>query len=887
MTDTNHFNDTAYYGNLDPLILYGDTWLYGAALPNANIGVPTNVYVLHEKEYNIISWEAPKQSGIKGYRILRSKTIGHADTKIVAEIFNQDSTGNPYTCYLDYLLDSEVDTQFYYAIASINDANFISFSSEWAADINLDNSFTSKKYLYTDQLTQSYWSIIDLYKQLGNIDTDRNIIPFRDRGNTYVQVNVNSQFPDMFLSNESLILRGNLKNKSDVLPGYLTNLTGETSLEKVNVPVKINCNYLYVTELPVNDIKTYTFYMDNIPIVTNKSSITLTAIIYENDDNANLSNLQVDKRIFSSQVSESGTYDFYWNDVLNCWQINAEEVDLTSFGISFEGTPMSKNIISVDFNKVGYVYFRVPYVYDSKVLQTYIKSEDGIIYNEFTFKTYNHLIFASTLGKIFNNIQLILRETKGNLYTTDVSDPYVYKNFASYFNFEQPAWLNNTNYRRCVLGNSVTGDNGLWQAAMSGGTKLGLQQAVEALASGNFTMSSTVNIDYLTMYDSFKELSGSGLNLTSILNYSPTDTYSTDDIILYDNNYYKVKSGNTNITINISNTVPVVNEFTDISSTKLECVNQDFKNALFKKVYNNDSSDLVNYDPINITVLTDTEQITCTKYKLVNIDSKFYEVRKQFDYFYVILMFSNNEPSSYGVANGSFYYNTYTKKLYKIENGAWVESDSDLRLNAIYFNKDDSNLYCYNGTDLVVQTILRPVDKICNILKYTIPLELWAIYELIGSEYYLINLQLPSVEKDYIFLNNYTEDSITDPISYTHQYVIDTYEIEFDNWKRETSVPEKYLVYGNTLKLNNQNIIYPSPNFIVYADEANTDVIPVAAYSVDASKGILTWQDTQFKPNDGSYVYISYIVDIRSDIKNIINLFKFPQTNIRYLWVEE
>lgn len=861
---TNHFEDISYYRNLDPLIQYGDTWLYGAALPNTNVVVPTDVYVLHERHYNIISWKVSVTSGIKGYYVYRSKTIGHTDAKLVAMIFDKDSSGEIYTCYVDYLLDSEIDTQYYYAVMSMNEANYFSLFSNWAADINLDNSFTSPKYLYTDQLTQSYWSIIDLYKTLGNIDTDRNIIPYRDRGNTYVQVQDSGSHPDMYLKGELAVEQGNLNNKGTIVPGYLRSEVGESPLEIKNVPVKVDCNYLYVTPLQDDTTKTYTFYMDDIPIVKNQSSITVTALAYEDDDNNNLSDLTVDKVVFSSKVTDSGTYSFYWNDIYNYWQTETEQVDLNEFGITFKGTPTSHNVISVDYNKVGYVYFRIPYIYNSKVLQTYIKSSDGEVYNKFAFKAYNHLIFASTLGKIFNDIQIQLKELKGNIYITDVSDPYVYSNFASFFNFEQPAWLNNSNYRNCVLGDTENNVSGLWQAAMIGGTQLSINQAVEALSSGNFTMSSLNDIDYLTCYSAYNTSS-----LVIILPYNSTSTYSVDDIIYYDSDYYKVDTAGTMDTT----------DFTGLSSdSKVTCVNKDFKDALFMLEYDTT-------DPINVTVLTDTETVACNKYDLINVDSNFYEVRKQVNYYYVILKFTSIEPNPTGIANGTYYFNTQTNKLYRMTSGSWVEAASDLKTDALYFNSDNHGLYIYNSTTLIEQNILRDVNKICEVLKLTMPAKLYALYKLIGTEYYLVSLQLTNAEKDYIFEKEYTTDSITDPISYRHQYIINTYRIEFDYWKR-TIAKEKYLVYGNKLQLNNKNILYTQSNFAIYTDETLTDEVPAAAYTVDAKNGVVIWQDLNYKPEDGSYVYINYNVDIRPDIIKLIELFKFPQVNIEYVWVE-
>lgn len=864
---TNHFKDISYYRNLNPLILYGDTWLYGAALPTANVGVPSGVCVLHEKDYNIISWKTSVSSDIVGYRIFRSTTVGHSDAKELTVILDRDSNGNVQTCYIDYLLDAELNTQFYYAVASINSADYTSFLSDWAADITIDNSFVSKKYLYTDQLTQSYWSIIDLYKRLGNIDTDRNIIPFRDRGNTYVQTYTDSGFQNMYLRGEISVEDGYLNNKGNAEVGYLTEGSDSARLVPKNVPVKIDCDYLYCTTLPTDEQKEYTFYMDDVPIATNKSSTTVSATIYESDELNNLSNLVVDKTTFSSKVESSGTYNFYWNDVYNYWQDETTEVDLAEFGITYTGTPVSHNVISVDFSIIGYVYFRIPYIYNSKVLQTYIKSSDDIIYNKLTFKAYNHLIFASTLGKIFNGIQIDLRETKGNLYTTEVSDPFVYKNFASYFNFEQPAWLDNVNYRNCVLGNTKTGESGLWQAGMHGGTQLGLTEAVTALAAGNFTISSLADVDYLTIYSDYKPFTAD-----VIKPYVENTTYSLNDVILYNGDYYQVLS-DSDITIT---TTDIFSSIDDTS--KIKCVNNDYKDVLFVTEY--DST-----NPLTVQTLTETGDVTCNVYDIINIDSHFYEVRESFNYFYNLLICSDTIPSVYGIENGTFYYNTNLNKLYVVEAGAWVESPTDLKAGAIYLDQTFGILYQFDGETLVNQTYLRLVDQICEILKVSVPIDLQAIYTLNGTEYYLKYIEIPEERKDYIFYD-IEDESDDNPISYTKQYITNTYQVEFDNWKRDTK-PEKYLVYGNKVQLNNKNIIYPSSNFIVSYDEAQTSELPVASYTLNPKTGILTWSDPILKPEDGSYIYVQYTVDIRPDIKKLMELFKFPQVNIKYIWTEE
>lgn len=881
---TNHFNDISYYRNLDPLILYGDTWLYGAALPTNNIGVPKNVYVLHEKNYNIISWENSASADMKGYFVYRSTTIGHADAKTIAVVTDKDENGRVHTCYIDYLLDDEINTQFYYSIASLNNANFSSLHSNWAADMLIDNSFNQIKYLYTDQLTQSYWSIIDLYKQLGNIDTDRNIVPFRDKGSIYTQEMISDDYPNLYLQGQVAIELGHLNPNNNIQNGYVYMQGMETPLIPRNVQTKVNCNYLYVTLLDDVTPKKYTLYMDDVAIASNLSSQTVTAEAFENDDIGNLKNLTVDKLKFSEQVTGTGVYDFYWNSIYNYWQYNSseeepQEVNLAEFGITYEGTPEEHNVISVDFSSLGYLYFRVPYIYNSKVLQTYIVAEGSSErFNEISFKTYNHLIFSSTFGKIFNNIQIDLRESKGNLYVSDVSDPYVYKNFASYFDFKQPAWMGNTNYRKCVLGNQTTGAAGLWQAGMNGGTQLGMKQVVNALSDGTAVFESLTDADYFTAYNNYYELTGEGLDLPKINLYDETQVYDENDIILYNDNFYQYIS-------QASGTVSI-SSFSSIDDTSnIVCVNDTYKNVLFKKSYNET-------DSLVITTITDTSSDTYNVNDLVNINDNYYEVRKQIEGYYNLVSVSDTAPDTYGIANGAFYYNTYEEKLYKLENGSWELSMGDLTADAIYLDQSTGNLYQYDAdpyvteNTLIPQTSLRDVNNLCNKLKFgVIPLDLDAIYELKGTEYYLISLGEPITEKDYIFYGTYEEDLDTDPISYTHNYLLNTYQVTFTNWKRRV-IGEKYLVYGNRLKLNNQNIIYPDVGFQVYTDETMTQLVSNVLYTIDAENGYLIWNYDDNRPENGSYVWLNYYVDIRSDIKKLIELVKFPQVNIKYVWKE-
>ena len=161
-------------------------------------------------------------------------------------------------------------------------------------------------------------------------------------------------------------------------------------------------------------------------------------------------------------------------------------------------------------------------------------------------------------------------------------------------------------------------------------------------------------------------------------------------------------------------------------------------------------------------------------------------------------------------------------------------------------------------------------------------------YNCLNDTYKWDGKNLNKFAKYYIFKNydEYTTDSVTDPISYSRQYLLNTYEITFDSWKKSVN-KEKYLVYGNKIKLNNQNIIYPSASFKVYEDENLTQEISSALYTVNTKDGTLTWNFLDNKPNDGTYIWINYIVDIRPDIKKLIELIKFPQVNIKYVWKDE
>lgn len=836
---TNHYNETSYYRNTDPLIQYGDSWIYGAALPSAGVAIPTNVYVLHEKNYNIISWTNPAENDMKAYMIQRSKTYGHADASTIAIVDTKDLNGKVQTCYIDYLTENEETTQYYYSVIAVDNTNYRSLNSDWNADINLTQSFTSYKYLYTDQMTQTYWNTLDLLKKLGNFDTDRNVIPYRDLGNDYKQV----------------------KNPLGTFD---------------NVAVKKDCNYLYATLLTLNDDQkaeyangtlTYKLYMDETLMASNVPQTVLSANITEtsepksvnglvlnkelfseavdldlgeesnkeftynssievrNDPNGNITNLKIDRLKFLSKYFESNNYTegditynifpnnpivFYYDgpiykkwhyggpsgDVVTLsdwgikyelryatlpntstvilvseyWKNVTDDVNLSAelntstnvvtlyttvipkenYGISylFDLTD-NKTTLVIDYSKQAYIYFRVPYIYNSKLLQTYIiDNVSGKKVNNINFKTYNYLIFPSVLGKIFNQKQIELKEARGNLYKTDAASSAIYQNFGSFFDFEQPAWLDEKSYRRCVLGND--GNPGLLDAGMNGGTFKGIKQAVSAISSGNAILSDQSTTKYLTTYLDYTEVE----NLPTINLYDASQSYSTGDIIAYNEN------------ISDPTIAP------DVSYNYLERVD----------------------DPVED--VPGVIQIGTQYFK--NVDS-----------------------------------------IYKDGYFGIVNSDN---------------------TAVSIYKVVR--DKT----------------PLVGT------VATKDTHEDWIFKEEYDPQALTDPLSYTHNYIINTWNINCTNWVKAI-VNERYVVYGDKIKLNNNNLV-DEPVTVVNAS-TNIPYVPSTDYTVDRENGYINWTDSNTRPEDGTYVNISYSVDIRKEIIRIINLIKYPQININYIWDTE
>lgn len=1007
---TNRYDQTSIYGITNPEpIIYGDGWIYGAVIPTQKVAIPKNVYVLHERDYNIISWENSSDDDMSAYIIYKSKTYGHADAYIIAKVDSKDTNGKTQTCYIDYLTDTELDTQYYYAVAAVNNVGLPSFKSEWNADINQDISFSQYAYLYTDGATQTYWNTLDLYKQLGNFDTDRNIVPFRDLGVNYTEKNGN------------------------------------------RIEVKKDCNYLYATLLNLTDEQKenfsnleYTLFMDDAKIVynnsevSNKPSITTSVYAYESDKFKLLNNLTINKIDFINYFMEDNEYyedskifkyvskiensdntlrvlninrETFFNKLLEVnnqdlplanngnpniiftytgegWDLNIpvnnvrlSNVNLKDYGITYStySTPDTGTMIEiseyweldnpseseskyinsiydpgtnaislkdsnlksygiqykynilrndvsfvVDFSKKVFVYFRVPYIYNSKILQTYIKETGvtGNILNKINFKAYNYLIFPNTIGKIFNQKDIKLRQMKGNLYKTDVDNDNIYKNFGSYFDFRQPSWMGEKNYRDCVLGSETTA--GLLTAGMNGGTLEGIRQAVNSYSQGMAQLTDQSNTKYLTVYSSTEYAQ----NLPTVELYSPSASFTQNNIVCVTT--YVVNTIN-NFTLAVVNTIP-----SDTEVILLGNGQQTEQLINIEEGYTALSGALVEAPYI----LTD-----CEFSDNINID---HNVEANY-YMYVTDDLSSSQaitisddvdgPSNPNVDD--YWFNTNStesssyeyRTLYKYNGSSWEEYTSNLICNY------DSNNYYYiaNTTNTVVKGLYQIVEieeeyfinvnQFFKNKRYSIDNSndsRKSIVQLIGNNWVTIGYDVIESDKEnWIFLkdyNNYTwksnkeynVDDITiydnsiykclhdhvsstftedldsnywdfigfTAFSYTHNYLINTLNLKYTTWIKNVPLT-KYVVYGNTIKVNDVDVI-DNLNFIVQDYLTGEEFIRGIDYTVKNDHVI--WKNFDRKPEDGSYVLISYDVDTRPETIRIVNLIKYPQIHINYIW---
>ena len=1013
----NHFDQTSYYGNLDPLIQYGDSWIYGASVPKGDVAVPTNLYVIHEKDYNIISWTNSAKEDMSGYYVYRSSTYGHADITRIAIVTSKDADGNTQTCYIDYLTDTEIGNQYYYTVAAVNDLGYTSAHSDWNADINQDITYSQYSYLYTDSTTQTYWNTLDLYKKLGNFDTDRNIVPFRDLGIVY------QEQPN-----------GDVKE------------------------IKKDCGYIYATLLTLTDDQKseenfeqleYTLFMDENIIAKNKPSILQSAYAYESDsykaldlihinkdviiskfniefddevrqfvyhsdieaDTTNsggtISSLVIDREKFFNKyllktkslsnpdstpnpdtllppstgveflfngvnwqvsinnnlivldgVTDSldsygityGTYSDvragakiivheYWqlvddSDIENPIYIPiSSSLDLAnesvtlkdssydSYGISYRYNIIPKNTtLNVELSRKAYIYFRLPYVYNSKLLQTYIKETGltGNVSNKINFKTYNYLIFPSVFGKIFNQKHIKLKELRGNLYRTDASNSAIYQNFGSYFDFVQPVWMGENAYRNCVLGTDLTA--GLLDSGMDGGTFKGLKEVIYAFTQGHGILKNQDYTKSLTVYDDLVAIPN--LNeLPTVKVYSEDYSYTRGDIICVKNS-----------------TAPEVDTY---SLAITNYTPSDSSVDLFgNSLQSGDQISIVQGITVlnGSTITPDYIIDNCTYEDSVilneNTESNYFmyiaEDDTELSNDSVLIIISDEDPVN--PSTDDYYYNTSARIMYKYNGSFWKEYTSDLLCKDI----DSDIYYYYIGAEHSLSQLVQlsepeypytddryyiNVNSSYKNKLYSIPNRgdtRVAIRQLVETDWVFRGYDISGEKEQWLFMTEYVNwepdfeyevgnivvydkyiymcnqlhtssskfnpeywDEIgMYPVSYTHNYIINTWNLLFTNWRRQVT-PIKYLVYGNTLKLIG-DVLY-DPNTFVVKDYINQSEI-YTDYTVNTKTGYLTWTNPDTKPKDGSYVLISYEVDVRKDLIKLIDLIKYPQVHINYIW---
>lgn len=70
-----------------------------------------------------------------------------------------------------------------------------------------------------------------------------------------------------------------------------------------------------------------------------------------NTTQTSVTNLSVNSRLFTDQLSINGTYTFEYDGVN--WNFNGNSVDLDDYGISFEGTPTNNDIIVISLNSIA------------------------------------------------------------------------------------------------------------------------------------------------------------------------------------------------------------------------------------------------------------------------------------------------------------------------------------------------------------------------------------------------------------------------------------------------------------------------------------------------------------------------------------------------------
>ena len=868
---TYRYNQTSIYGLTEPeKIIYGDGWIYGAVLPTANVAVPKNVYVLHEKDYNIISWEISEKENIAAYIVYKSKTYGHNDATIIAEVTAKDNTENIQTCYIDYLSEEELDVQYYYSIEAINSAGFKSYKSQWQADINQDTSFAQYSYLYTDGMTQTYWNMLDLYKHLGNFDTDRNVIPFRDLGVEYKEENgvrveekkdckylyatllnlteeqktnfsnlnyklyidnteISSNKPNIVTSVYSYetdnynLLKNLTVNKNTFIPyfmqsqsenydldygsntitfNYISKMINEDETLRV---LNIDRNKLFKKILEINDGKLPTSNNGNANIVFNYNGkindVDMWSLHISGNDteqtDQNVNDYGISYSVYSKPIAGVTKIEIfeYWeyvkdddtnyaNTIFNKNDntiLHLQDLNENDLGVRYTFNILRNNVsFVVDAHRLAFVYFRVPYIYNSKILQTYIK-ETGITgntFNRINFKTYNYLIFPSTIGKIFNAKDIELRQLKGNLYKTDASNDAIYRNFGSYFNFIQPAWMSKDKYRDCVLGSETVA--GLLTAGVNGGTLEGIKQVINSYSQGYAQLTDQSDTEYLTVYDSLEYLESNN-ELPTVLSYNKNNL-TQNDIFCVSSSISSINNG---YTLRVIDYIP--------SDSDVELVGSNTQTSLSNGSQISIESGFTSITtPLNqvdylITdcELTDSEDID------KNIESDYYLYVDSSIDSAVEFVISDTEPNSPQVDDYWFNTNSISteyqfKTMYKYNGSIWEEYTDNLICKLLISSPDNYEYYYYiNDT---INTVTKGLYQLVEIednyfinvnsffkdKKYSVVTDdlRIAIKQLIGINWVTIGYDVPNnTKKSWIFLSEYN-DWISGIMYYINEVVI-------------------------------------------------------------------------------------------------------------------
>ena len=138
--------------------------------------------------------------------------------------------------------------------------------------------------------------------------------------------------------------------------------TNSITITVTDADLQYNNNAKYWAEATINakdsidnlDISTTMLPSDQEPTV-DKSTINDVDVTYSSTV---LGTVTVDKETFLSYFSEIGSYTFSYNG--SVWQYDNEDVDLSIYGISYTGTPVNGNYITITYNQHKHFNFNIP-----------------------------------------------------------------------------------------------------------------------------------------------------------------------------------------------------------------------------------------------------------------------------------------------------------------------------------------------------------------------------------------------------------------------------------------------------------------------------------------------------------------------------------------------